>query len=298
MIRQYRQDKGPVKRPHLPPGDLKICICVRKRPINEREKKLKDYDSVTCVNPLVMVHDCKLRVDGITKYLDNTDFMFDHTFGEEDTTEELYSYTTAPLIPFIFQQGRATCFAYGQTGSGKTYTMDGIQAQATLDIFTLLARRAGGPALSVFVSFFEIYGGRCQDLLNNRHRLIVREDGKGDVVVSELEELEAQTEEQLLFYIQQVREVSHTPLPSLSSCGSPTMWLLPLLLLQGNRNRTTHATEVNDVSSRSHAVCQIVLRNSENGRMFGKLSLVDLAGKSCHSFIELRGLCLTLNPVL
>jgi len=121
MIRQYRQDKGPIKRIHLPPGDLKICICVRKRPINERERRLKDYDSVTCVNPVVMVHDCKLRVDGITKYLDNTDFMFDHTFGEEDTTEELYKYTTAPLIPFIFQQGRATCFAYGQTGSGGYY---------------------------------------------------------------------------------------------------------------------------------------------------------------------------------
>jgi kinesin family member 2/24 len=64
----------------------------------------------------VLVHDCKLRVDGITKYLDNTDFAFDHTFAEDDTTDELYRYTAAPLIPFIFQQGRATCFAYGQTG--------------------------------------------------------------------------------------------------------------------------------------------------------------------------------------
>jgi len=91
---------------------------------------------------------------------------------------------------------------------GKTYTMEGIQAQATRDIFNLLARRddSASPNLTVFVSFFEIYGGRCQDLLNNRHRLIVREDGKGDVVVSELEELEAQSEEQLIFYIQQVRQ--------------------------------------------------------------------------------------------
>lgn len=52
------------------------------------------------------------------------------------------------------------------------------------------------------------------------------------------------------------------------------------MLVQGNRNRTTHATEVNDVSSRSHAICQIVLRHRESGRMFGKLSLVDLAGRS------------------
>jgi kinesin family protein 2/24 len=45
----------------------------------------------------------------------------------------------------------------------------------------------------------------------------------------------------------------------------------------GNQNRTTHATESNDVSSRSHAICQIVLRRG-NGAMHGKYSLIDLAG--------------------
>ncbi len=52
-----------------------------------------------------MVHDCKLRVDGITKFLDNTDFAFDHAFDEAETTEALYHYTAAPLVPFIFQVG-------------------------------------------------------------------------------------------------------------------------------------------------------------------------------------------------
>src|SRR5690554_3358159 len=45
----------------------------------------------------------------------------------------------------------------------------------------------------------------------------------------------------------------------------------------GNRNRTTHATEANDVSSRSHAICQVTLR-SDDGKVQGKLSLIDLAG--------------------
>ena len=221
-----------------------------------------------------MVHDCKLRVDGITKFLDNTDFAFDHTFGEEDSTEELYRYTAAPLIPFIFQQGRATCFAYGQTGSGKTFTMAGIQQQASRDIFSTLKSGQAFAGLVAYVSFFEIYGGRCQDLLNNRHRLLVREDGKGDVVVSELEEMEAQTEEELLGYIDEVG-VGGRPLGSL--CRTSTDGCMACRL-QGNRNRTTHATEVNDVSSRSHAICQIVLRVRETGRVYGKLSLVDLAG--------------------
>ena len=45
----------------------------------------------------------------------------------------------------------------------------------------------------VTVSFFEIYGGRCQDLLNNRNRLVVREDGQGDVCVADLTEIPVDT---------------------------------------------------------------------------------------------------------
>jgi kinesin family member 2/24 len=47
--------------------------------------------------------------------------------------------------------------------------------------------------MQVTVSFFEIYGGRCQDLLNNRNRLIVREDGQGDVCVADLTEIPVDT---------------------------------------------------------------------------------------------------------
>lgn len=61
----------------------------------------------------------------------------------------------------------------------------------------------------MFVSFFEIYGGRCQDLLNERHRLVVREDGKGDVVIGELQESEAQTEEELIGLIEEVGARGH-----------------------------------------------------------------------------------------
>ena len=50
------------------------------------------------------------------------------------------------------------------------------------------------------------------------------------------------------------------------------------LIEEGHNNRTTHATEANDVSSRSHAICQVLLRDKKTGKMKGKLSLVDLAG--------------------
>ena len=33
------------------------------------------------------MHDCKLRVDGISKYLDSVGFRFDHAFGEEENNQ-------------------------------------------------------------------------------------------------------------------------------------------------------------------------------------------------------------------
>lgn len=234
-----------------------LCICVRKRPIGKREIAANDHDAVSCLNPAVVVHDCKHKVDGITKYLNNAKFVFDHAFSENVQTEEVYECVGAPLVDFVVRRkGRATVFAYGQTGSGKTYTMEGIQRRAARDIFLRAnASDAEGtnPAQEndfqiVGVSFFEIYGGRCQDLLRDRARLQVREDGKGEVNVVDLAEERVQNADELLDAIE-----------------------------RGNRLRTTQRTQANDASSRSHAVCQIVLRTADD-EVAGKLSLVDLAG--------------------
>ena len=110
MIRQYRQTI-PAEKPHLKSND-KICICVRKRPISDKEVNRQDHDSITCFNPVVAVHDCKLKVDGISKYLDNNLFQMDHTFHEDNTTEDIYLSAVEPLVDFILDGGRATVFAY------------------------------------------------------------------------------------------------------------------------------------------------------------------------------------------
>uniref|UniRef100_K3WQ88 Kinesin-like protein n=1 Tax=Globisporangium ultimum (strain ATCC 200006 / CBS 805.95 / DAOM BR144) TaxID=431595 RepID=K3WQ88_GLOUD len=217
MIRGFREQNCDKKQPHAPPGETKITICVRKRPVNTKEVKKRDYDAVTCLNPMAIVHDCKLKVDGITKYLDSNAFSFDHTFDETTPNEVVYSYTAQPLVKFVFQdRGRATVFA--------------------------------GVPLEVWVSFFEIYGGRCQDLLH-RKRLTIREDGAGEVQIVDLEEVQPTTTEELLQIIN-----------------------------KGNSLRTTHATEMNDVSSRSHCICQITVRERGSTQLYGKLSLIDLAG--------------------
>ena len=245
-----------------------LCICVRKRPIGKREVEKNDHDAVSCVNPAIVVHDCKHRVDGITKYLNNNTFVFDHAFAEDAGNDVVYDSVGAPLVEFVVsKRGRATVFAYGQTGSGKTYTMTSFQQRAARDLFTLLDDDDDDDdheEVQVVVSFFEIYGGRCQDLLRDRARLQVREDGKGDVNVVGLAEEVVSDAAELLAAID-----------------------------RGNRLRTTQRTEANDASSRSHAVCQIAIRKTRGPTQgaaqrrgsappgmvdLGKLSLVDLAG--------------------
>jgi kinesin family protein 2/24 len=72
------------------------------------------------------VHECKYKVDGITKLIDNSEFIFDNAFSHEESNEELYNYSVKPIIDLVFNQGILTVFAYGQTGSGKTFTMEGL----------------------------------------------------------------------------------------------------------------------------------------------------------------------------
>lgn len=69
------------------------------------------------------MHECKIKVDGITKYIEDHEFFFDNSFSEKESTEDVYNYTIDPLIEMLLNKGIVTCFAYGQTGSGKTYTM-------------------------------------------------------------------------------------------------------------------------------------------------------------------------------
>jgi kinesin family protein 2/24 len=120
LVREWRQEHEGLAQPH---GDVdfeKICVCVRKRPLNEKERAKRDHDSVTCLHPMATVHSAKLRVDGISKYLDHNSFRFDHAFDEETSTEEVYRYMAKPLVDWVCggRGARATVFAYGQTGSG------------------------------------------------------------------------------------------------------------------------------------------------------------------------------------
>ncbi len=112
-------------------------MCVRKRPIFKKELENGEIDCVSSINPKIYVHECKVKIDGITKYIEDQEFIFDNCFSETQSTLEVYKFSVYPNISLILNGGTVTCFAYGQTGSGKTYTMKGIQNLAVQSIFEM-----------------------------------------------------------------------------------------------------------------------------------------------------------------
>ncbi|XP_064137941.1 kinesin-like protein KIF2C isoform X2 [Loxodonta africana] len=243
-----------------PIEEHRICVCVRKRPLNKQELAKKEIDVISVPSKcLLLVHEPRLKVD-LTKYLENQAFCFDFAFDETASNEVVYRFTARPLVQTIFEGGKATCFAYGQTGSGKTHTMGGdlsgkaqnaskgIYAMASRDVFLLKNQpRYRKLGLEVYVTFFEIYNGKLFDLLNKKAKLRVLEDGKQQVQVVGLQE-------HLVNCADDVIKMIHT----------------------GSACRTSGQTFANSNSSRSHACFQILLR--AKGRVHGKFSLVDLAG--------------------
>ena len=247
MIR-YKKDDMYSYEPdsHTDIDNSKIFVVIRKRPLSKKEITNGEIDCISCLNPKVVVHECKIKIDGITKYLEDHEFFFDNTFNENETTEEIYDYTISPMINLVLKKGIVTCFAYGQTGSGKTYTMKGIQNLAIDSLFQEIQNT--NKKYEFYISFFEIYGGRLYDLLNNKNKLQVFDDSKGVTQIFGLQEFQAETPDDMR-----------------------------LIIDKANSVRTTHNTVTNETSSRSHAICNIIIKE-KGSKEFGKLSLVDLAG--------------------
>jgi hypothetical protein len=102
--------------------DMPIRVVVRKRPLSRGEHSRQDKDVLEIrPNGVVMVHEPKVKVD-LTKVIETQTFVFDDAFDYNETNECIYFRTVHPLVSFMFEGGKASCFAYGQTGSGKVIT--------------------------------------------------------------------------------------------------------------------------------------------------------------------------------
>jgi kinesin family protein 2/24 len=233
-----------------------ITVCIRKRALTKKEVARDDVDVITIPSKeKVTVKEEKTKVDQTT-YSENHHFRFDYAFDESCNNEFVYKYAVKPLIEYIFEGGMATCFVYGHIGSGKIRTMGvkrkggekGIYNFTAEDIFMYLESPKYKDLL-LYASFYEIYCGEVFDLLRNKVKLVMLEDRRRQVRVLGLTEKYVYSLDDLLALIQ-----------------------------HGNSARTSRKSSGNTNSSRSHAVFQTVLRSNVTGSIYGKLSLVDLAG--------------------
>uniref|UniRef100_A0AAQ6A945 Kinesin family member 13Ba n=1 Tax=Amphiprion ocellaris TaxID=80972 RepID=A0AAQ6A945_AMPOC len=201
-------------------------------------------------------------------------FAYDYCFWSMDETEKekfagqevVFQCLGESLLRNAFQGYNACIFAYGQTGSGKSYTMMGSGDQPGLipRLCSALFERTQKEqreeeSFTVEVSYMEIYNEKVRDLLDpkgGRQTLRVREHKVLGPYVDGL---------------------SRLAVASYKDIGS--------LMSEGNKSRTVAATNMNEESSRSHAVFNIILthtlkdlQSGTSGEKVSRLSLVDLAG--------------------
>ncbi|XP_025779727.1 kinesin-like protein KIF3A [Puma concolor] len=239
-----------------------VKVVVRCRPLNEREKSMcyKQAVSVDEMRGTITVH----KTDSSNE--PPKTFTFDTVFGPESKQLDVYNLTARPIIDSVLEGYNGTIFAYGQTGTGKTFTMEGVRAVPELrgiipnsfaHIFGHIAKAEGDTRFLVRVSYLEIYNEEVRDLLgkDQTQRLEVKERPDVGVYIKDLS----------AYVVNNADDMDR-------------------IMTLGHKNRSVGATNMNEHSSRSHAIFTITIECSEKGvdgnmhvRM-GKLHLVDLAG--------------------
>ncbi|RMZ87452.1 hypothetical protein DV736_g5323, partial [Chaetothyriales sp. CBS 134916] len=259
-------------------GGGNVKVVVRVRPFNNREKDRNATSVVdmqgaqTILRPPPDIEHSKGRASKAV-YEGSKVFKFDKSywsFNKEDShfasQSNLFDDLGTPLLDNAFTGYNNCIFAYGQTGSGKSYSMMGYGDDAGVipricrNMFERIDKLRADPHLkcTVEVSYLEIYNERVRDLLNpsTKGNLRVREHPSTGPYVEDLAKLAVQS------------------FPEIED-----------LMDEGNKARTVAATNMNETSSRSHAVFTLTLtqkRHDVETRMdtekVAKISLVDLAG--------------------
>ncbi|XP_038672592.1 kinesin-like protein KIF1A isoform X19 [Scyliorhinus canicula] len=246
-----------------------VKVAVRVRPFNSREI---GRDSK-----------CIIQMSGNTTTIVNPkqpketpkSFNFDYSYWSHTTPadinyasqQQVYQDIGEEMLQHAFEGYNVCIFAYGQTGAGKSYTMmgkqekeqQGIIPQLCEDLFARINDSANANlSYSVEVSYMEIYCERVRDLLNPKT--------KGNLRVREHPILGP--------YVEDLSKLAVTSFNDISD-----------LMDSGNKARTVAATNMNETSSRSHAVFNIIFTQKAHdstpdtsSEKASKISLVDLAG--------------------
>ncbi|XP_055538457.1 kinesin-like protein unc-104 isoform X2 [Wyeomyia smithii] len=248
-----------------------VKVAVRVRPFNSREIGreskciIEMTGNTTCItNPKVPPG----TSESVKRF--NYDYSYwshDPRDSEFSTQEMVYSDIGEEMLQHSFDGYNVCIFAYGQTGAGKSYTMMGKQEEGQEGVIPMICEdlfrriqetETDDLKYSVEVSYMEIYCERVRDLLNPKN--------KGNLKVREHPLLGP--------YVEDLSKLAVTSYQDIHD-----------LIDEGNKARTVAATNMNETSSRSHAVFTIFFTQRRVDKMtsletekVSKISLVDLAG--------------------
>ncbi|KAJ8954794.1 hypothetical protein NQ318_014906 [Aromia moschata] len=245
-----------------------VKVAVRVRPFNQREIDLSAQLIIQMKGKTTGILNSKANArDENIRY---KEFTFDYSYWSHNercdnfaSQEMVYNDLGTEVVECAFQGYNACVFAYGQTGSGKTFTMmgspenQGLIPRICKALFERMSENSKrGTTHRVQVSYLEIYQERVADLLRGRdnNSLKVREHPKKGP------------------YVQ-----------GLTTCLVTNYGHIQECMERGNSHRTTAATNMNDVSSRSHAIFTITFVQAGYcdgvpSETVSKIHLVDLAG--------------------
>ncbi|XP_054676467.1 kinesin-like protein KIF16B isoform X4 [Grus americana] len=252
-----------------------VKVAVRVRPMNRREKDLNAKFIISMEKNKTTITNLKVPEGGTgdTGRERTKTFTYDFSYFSADSKspsfvcqEMVFKNLGTDVLKSAFEGYNACVFAYGQTGSGKSYTMMGDAGDAGLipriceGLFSKISEKTkrNEASFRTEVSYLEIYNERVRDLLRRKssktNNLRIREHPKEGPYVEDLSK----------HLVQNYADVEE-------------------LMEAGNINRTTAATGMNDVSSRSHAIFTINFTQAKfDSEMpcetVSKIHLVDLAG--------------------
>uniref|UniRef100_A0A672KKX5 Kinesin-like protein n=1 Tax=Sinocyclocheilus grahami TaxID=75366 RepID=A0A672KKX5_SINGR len=256
LIEKYRKEVALRRKYHEQLVELKgnIRVLCRVKPVLKEDQHEEGQTVVVTTDPN---NESALTVLSKGKA---KNFELDKVFHPQATQEEVFQ-EIEPLITSCIDGYHVCIFAYGQTGSGKTYTMEGsvenpgINQRALKHLFNEIEERKDMWTYTVSVSSVEIYNEVLRDLLSKDGEKLdikINPDGTGQLHVPGLRVMEVKS-------FQHIKKVS----PRVSS------------------NRITFGTQMNQHSSRSHALLTVTVLGTDlasGAKTTGKLNLVDLAG--------------------
>ncbi|XP_034663919.1 kinesin-like protein Klp98A isoform X3 [Drosophila subobscura] len=248
-----------------------LKVAVRVRPFNTRENDMDAQLIIEMEGKKTRLSKPRLQSIRDAGRDNHHDFTFDYSywsFDAEDphfaTQEQVYSDLGNDVVDCAYEGYNACVFAYGQTGSGKTFTMMGTPNNPGLipriceELFNRMrVGQESGTGYRTHASYLEIYNERVKDLLaaqSTGHGLRVREHRS------------------LGPYVENLSQHAVSDFDEIQEC-----------IARGNAQRTTASTNMNDTSSRSHAIftitfVQAVFMNDMPSETVSKIHLVDLAG--------------------